>query len=91
MEVKFNELETNIKDKNFRDSYMDINGFKNLYQPTTDIVKNDKGDQVLDIHSIWVSGGIIFLNYWKYVVSMSSETEKHTAEPLAPEPSTTEV
>lgn len=52
MEVKFNELETNIKDKNIRDSYMDINGFKNGYQPTTDIVKNDKGDQVLDIHSI---------------------------------------
>jgi hypothetical protein len=31
---------------------MDINGFKNDYQPTTDIVKNDKGDQALDTHRI---------------------------------------
>ena len=31
---------------------MDINGFKNGYQPTTNIVKNEKGDQVLDTHRI---------------------------------------
>ena len=31
---------------------MDINGFKNGYQPATDRVKNDKGDQVLDTHRI---------------------------------------
>jgi hypothetical protein len=31
---------------------MDNNGFMNGYQPTTDRVKNDKGDQVLDTHRV---------------------------------------
>jgi len=31
---------------------MDINGFKNGYKPTTDRVKNDKGNQVLHTHRI---------------------------------------
>jgi hypothetical protein len=39
----------------------------------------------------WVGGGIIFLNNWICMGSMLSENEKHTAEPLAPEPIVFEV
>jgi hypothetical protein len=52
--VKLNKPETNSKDKNIGLSYMDNNGFKNGYQLTTDRVKNDKGDQVLDTHRVFI-------------------------------------
>jgi len=45
-------LKQRVRTKNIRDSYMDINGFKNGYQRITDIVKNDKVYQVLDTHRI---------------------------------------
>ena len=67
------EVETNSKIKNVRDLYRGISDFKKGYQPRTNIVKDEKGDLVTDCHSI--------------LTSDVTQTEKHTAEPLVPEPS----
>ena len=44
-------LETNSKNKDNRELYRGINGFKKSYQSKTDIVKDQKGDLVADFHS----------------------------------------
>jgi hypothetical protein len=89
---KFNELETNSKNKNIRDLYRGINEFKKGYQPRTNMVKEENGDLLADFHNI--------LNRWKnyfcqllnvHGVSNVRQTEIHTAEPLVPEPSSFEV
>jgi len=38
--------------KNIRDLYRVISDFKQVYQPRTNIVKDEKGDLVTDVHSI---------------------------------------
>jgi hypothetical protein len=50
-----NELETNIENKNIGDLCTGINEFKNCYQPTTNIVKDENGDLLVDFHNIWNS------------------------------------
>ena len=52
LKAKIEELENNNKIKNIRDFYQGINDFKKGYQPRTDIVKDEKGDLVVDSHSI---------------------------------------
>jgi len=52
LRAKIEELETNSKNKNIRDLYRGINGFKKGYQPRCNIVKDEKGDLVADSHSI---------------------------------------
>jgi hypothetical protein len=49
---KINELETNSKNKNIRDLYRGINGFKRGYQPRNNLVKDKNGDLLPDSHSI---------------------------------------
>jgi hypothetical protein len=87
-----NELETNCKNKNIRDLYRGINEFKKCYKPRTDMVKEENGDLLADSRSI--------LNRWKnyfcqllnvHGVDDVRQTEIHTAEPLVPEPSSSEV
>jgi hypothetical protein len=56
LEVKYNELETNSKNKNIRDK---LPG----YQPRTFIAKDDKGDLVADSHSILVRWRNHFSSY----------------------------
>jgi hypothetical protein len=89
---KINELETNSKNKNIRDLYRAINEFKKSYQPRTNMVKEENGDLTADSHSI--------LNRWKkyfcqllnlHGVNYVRQTEIHTAEPLVPESSSSEV
>ena len=48
LNAKIDELETNSKTKNIRDLYRGINDFKKGYQPRTNIVKDEKGDLVID-------------------------------------------
>jgi archaellum component FlaC len=43
---------TNSKIKNIRDLYRGINDFKRCYRPSTNIVKDEKGDKVADSQSI---------------------------------------
>jgi hypothetical protein len=84
---KINELATNSKNKNMRDLYRDINGFKRGYQPRRNLVKDDA-----DSHNI--------LNRWKnyfsqllnvHNVSDVRQIEVHMAESLVPGPSHLEV
>jgi hypothetical protein len=48
MKGKINELETNNKNKNFRDVYRDINEFKKGYQPRINIIKDENGNLLAD-------------------------------------------
>jgi hypothetical protein len=49
---KINELATNSKNKNIRDPYRGIIGFKRGYQPRNDLVKDENGDLLADSHNI---------------------------------------
>jgi hypothetical protein len=89
---KINELATNSKNKNIRDLYRGIDGFKSGYQPRNNLVKDENGDLLADSHSI--------LNRWKNYfsqllnvlnVSDVRQIEVHTAEPLVPGPNRLEV
>jgi hypothetical protein len=89
---QINELATNSKNKNIRDLYRGINGFKRGYQQRNNLVKDENGDQLADSHNI--------LNRWqKYFsqllnvhnVSDVKQIEVHTAEPLVPGLSRLEV
>jgi hypothetical protein len=59
---KIKELSTNSKNKNMRDLYRGINGFKRGYQPTSNLVKFENGDLLADSHNI--------LNRWKSYFSV---------------------
>jgi len=92
LKAKIAELETNSKIKNIRDLYRGINDFKKGYQPRTNIVKDDKGDLVADSHSTLAR----WRNYFSQLLNVHGvngvrRTEIHTAEPLVPEPSASEV
>jgi hypothetical protein len=87
---KIEEL-TNSKIKNIRDLYMGINYFKKGYQPRTNTVQDEKGDFVADSHSVLAR----WRNYFSQLLIVHGvndvrQTEIHTAEPLAPEPSASE-
>ena len=86
------ELETNSKNQNIRDLYRGISDFKKGYQPRCNIVKDEKGDLVADSHSIvdrWRNYFSQLLNV--HGVKDVGQTEIHTAEPLVPDPSASEV
>jgi hypothetical protein len=57
MKDKMNELATNSKNKNTRDLYRGIIGFKRGYQLRNNLVKDENGDLLADSH--------IVLNRWK--------------------------
>jgi hypothetical protein len=78
---KINELETNSKNKNIRDLYRGIIGFKRVYQPRNNLVKDDNGVLIADSHNIF--------NTWKnylsqllnvHNVSDVRQIEVHTAK-----------
>jgi hypothetical protein len=46
------EHETNSKIKNIRDLHRGINDFKKVYQPRTNIAKDEKSDLAVDCHGI---------------------------------------
>jgi hypothetical protein len=72
--------------------YRSINDFKKGSQPKTNIVKDEKGDLVADIHSLvarWRNSLSHLLNV--HGVNDIRHTEFHTAEPQVSEPSAFEV
>ena len=92
LKAKIEELETNNKIKNIRDLYRGISDFKKSYQPTTNIVKDEKGDLVADSYSIMAR----WRNYFSQLLNVHGvneikHTDIHTTEPLVPEPSAFEV
>jgi len=78
--------------KNIRDLYIGINDFKKSYHPRCNIVKDEKGDLVADSHSIVASWRKYFSQLFNlHGVKDVRQAEIHTAEPLIPEPSASEV
>jgi hypothetical protein len=63
---KINELESNSKNKNIRELYRGIHEFKKGYQPTANLVKDERGDLLADPHKI--------LNRWKNYLSAVERT-----------------
>ena len=75
------DLETNTKLTIIRDMYIVISDFKKGYQPTTTVVKVEKGDLYTDCHSILFACKKHFppqfiVHKFKYV----TQTDIHTAE-----------
>jgi hypothetical protein len=54
---KINEFETNNKNKNTRGMYRGLNEFKKVYQPRTNLVKDQNGDMIAESYNV--------LNRWK--------------------------
>jgi hypothetical protein len=72
--------------------YRGINDFKKGYQPRCNVVKDDKGDLVADSHSIVARWRKYFSQLFNvHEVKDAGQAEIHTAEPLVPEPSASEV
>jgi hypothetical protein len=67
LKSKINEHENNSKTKNMRDLYRGINDFKKGYQPKTNIVNNEKGNQVADSHSILARWRNYFSQLFEYI------------------------
>ena len=82
-ELNFNELETNSKAKNVRDLYRSINDFKKGYQHKTNIVKDEKGDFLINSHSILSRWRTISVRSWMYMGLMM--LDRHKVESLVPE------
>jgi hypothetical protein len=71
---------------------MGISDFNKDYQPRTNIVRDEKGDLVTDCHSILARWGNISTYLFNvHGVNDVRQTEIHTAEPLASEPSAFEA
>jgi hypothetical protein len=92
LRAKIEELETNIKIQNIKALYRGNNDFKKGYQPRSNIVKDENGDLVADSHSI----GARLKNYFsqlfnEHCVKDVEQAQIHTAEPLVPEPSASDV
>jgi len=67
---------------------MDINDFKKVYHPRSNIVKNEKGALSTEFHSILA----MWRNYFSHLFNVKGfsdvrQTETHTTELLLPEPS----
>ena len=72
--------------------YRGINGLKKGYQPRYNIVKDEKGDLVADSHSIVARWKNCFSQLFNVRgVKDVGQAQIHTAEPLVPEPSASEV
>jgi hypothetical protein len=92
LKPKISELETNSKNKNIRDLYRGINDFNKGYQPRTNVVNDKKHDLVANSHCIlarWRNHFSQLLNI--HGVNDVRQTELNTAEPLAPQPSASEL
>jgi hypothetical protein len=80
---KINELATNSKNKNIRDLYRGIIGFKRVYQPRNNLVKDENRDLLADSHNILNR----CKNYFPQILNVHNvsdvrQIEVDTAEPL---------
>ena len=71
--------------------YRSIIDFKKGYQPRTNIVKDETGDLVTGLYSILARWRDYFCQLLNVHGVHVRQTETHTAELLAPEPSAFEV
>ena len=92
LKAKINDFETNRKIKNIKGLYRGISDFKKCYQPRTNIPRDEKGDLVIDSHSIvarWMNSFYQLLN--AHGTNAVNQKEMHTAEKLVPQPSAFDV
>jgi predicted PolB exonuclease-like 3'-5' exonuclease len=83
--LKIYELQTNSNIKNIKDLYSGFSNFKKVYQPGTNIVKDEKGHLITHYHSIlarWKNHFSQLLNV--HGINDARQTERHTAEQLVP-------
>ena len=85
-------LQLILRFKNSTGTYRGIINFKKGYQSRANIAKNEKGDLVTDCHSILAR----WRNHFSQLLDVHGvnhvrRTEIHTAEPLVPEPSASDV
>jgi len=86
--AKIEEVETNSKIKNIRHLCRGISDFKKGCQLRTNTGKDEKGNLVVDSHSILVRWRNHFSQLFNiHGVNDVRQTELHTAEPLVLEPS----
>jgi hypothetical protein len=76
---KINEIELNGKNKNIRDLYRGITEFKKGYQPKTNMVKDERGDLLVDPQKILTK----WKNYFCQLLKVQGpgsirQTEIHT-------------
>jgi len=86
LKEKFNELETNSRKRHIRDFYRGMNEFKKVYQPRTNLVKDENGNLLADSDSIlgrWKKFIYHLLNV-NYINNVTWR-EMHTTEPFRPE------
>ena len=70
-----------------RDLYRGISDFKKGYQSRTNIVKDEKGDLVTDLHSVLASWRNHFSQLFnEHGINDVRQREIHAAEPLVSEP-----
>jgi hypothetical protein len=77
----------NSKNKNIRDLFRGINGFKRGYKPRSNLVKDENGDLVADSYNImnsWKNHLFQLLNIHRF--SDVKQVEIHTAEPVVSNP-----
>jgi len=91
LKAKIDELETNSNIKNISDLYMGINNLKNGYPCRTNKAKDENGDLVTYIHSIFAR----WRNHFSQLLTTHGvndvhQTEIQIPEPLKPEPSASE-
>jgi len=92
LRAKIEKLETNSKIQNIRDLYRGISDFKKGYQPRCNIVKDEESDLVADSHSIVARQRKDFSQLFNvHGIKVDGQAEIHTAEPLVPEPSASEI
>jgi hypothetical protein len=92
LKEKINKLEANSKNKNIRELYRGINEFKKRYQSRTNLVKDKRGDLLVDPYKILNR----CKNYFCQMLNIHKtgdvrQQEMHTAEPFVSEPSASEV
>jgi hypothetical protein len=78
---KIKKLVTNSKNKNIRDLYRRINGFKRGYQPRNNLVKDENGDLLAYSHNILNRRKNFSQLMNLHIVSDVRQIEVHKAEP----------
>jgi hypothetical protein len=81
---KINEPKSNNKNKNIRDLCRGINAFKKGYKPSTNLVKDDKGDLLEDAYTIvnrWMNSLCQLLNVQR--VGVKGRQHSHLCQSLA--------
>jgi hypothetical protein len=61
----------NSKNRNIRDLYRGINGFKRDYQPRNNLVKDENGDLLADSHNILTR----WKNYFSQLLNLHSVSD----------------